>query len=76
MSSIITKSSSNLVVQSSIGRQTSTGSPLRIITAQESHQRRHIVHLAYTSRGRGRLDQRLHVLEELLVTLEPSICSR
>lgn len=64
-----------LIVKSTISRQTGTRSPSRIITAQECHQWGNILHFSHTSSSRRRFNQRLHVLQELFVALEPLICS-
>ena len=62
-----------LVVQATVRGETCTCGPLGVVAAKESHQRRNIIDLTDPRSGGCGVDQRLHVFEELLVTLEPLI---
>ena len=62
-----------LVAQATVRGETCTRGPLGVIAAKESHQRRNIVDFTDPCSGGRGVDQRLHIFEELLVTLEPLI---
>lgn len=64
------------IVEAPIRRQDRASGPTGIFGTKESNQRRNIVYLAYSCRRRSRLDERLHVIPELVVTLGPLVCRR
>lgn len=62
-----------LIVKTTVCRQNGARGPLRVLSAQESNQGGDILNLAHTRGSRGSLDHRLHIFQELLVTLKPLI---
>lgn len=72
-SSSLKPSAIHSIVQPTIGRQNRSGSPFGIISTQESNKRSDILNFAHARRSWRGLDQGLHILQELLVTLEPLI---
>lgn len=63
-----------LVIQASVRRQDRPSRPLGILGAQKRNQGRNVIDLADACCCRRRVNQGLHVLEELLVALEPLVC--
>lgn len=63
------------VVKTTVGRKTGASGPFGIVRTKESNQWCNIVNFSHTCCGRRRINQRLHVLEELFVGLEPLIGS-
>lgn len=62
-----------LVVQPSICRQGRAGGPTSVVGAQERYQRSNVINLANSSSRRSRFNQGLHILQKLLITLEPLV---
>lgn len=63
-----------LVIQAAVRRQNGSCGPFGIVATKERHQRRDVVHLSNPGCCGSRVNQRLHVFEELLIALEPLIC--
>ena len=61
------------IVKTSICANARPSGPLGIVAAEERNQRRNIIHLTDPRGSRCLVNHRLHVLDELRVTLEPLI---